>query len=136
MRLRLTLGAGKRVLRPGLAPLAIFLSLLLALLLAAPGARAADSTLPSAGDSAPGAAVAPTLDMDPVGPLGHFAMRLEHEAMSNISMLPDTPGALVRQWRLFGRGGSPFRALVKLRRGVWPRGAPVWPRKRAGRGLA
>src|SRR4051794_15267268 len=114
MRLRLTVSTGGRVLRSGPALFAIFLSLLLALLLAAPGARAADPTLSSAENPAPGAAAAPTMDMGPVGPLGHFAMRLEHEAMSDISMLPDTPGALVRQWRSFDRDGSALGALINI----------------------
>ena len=39
--------------------------------------------------------------MGSVGPLGHIAMRLEREAISDISMLPDTPEALARQWRSF-----------------------------------
>ena len=44
----------------------------------------------------------------------HLAMRLEHEAMSDISMLPDTPGALVRQWRSFDRDGSALGALINV----------------------
>ena len=41
-------------------------------------------------------------------------MSLEREAMSDISMLPDTPGALVRQWRSFDRDGSATGALVNI----------------------
>src|SRR4051794_17814357 len=110
MRLRLTLGTGGRVLRSAPALFVIFLLLLPA----APGARAADPTLSSAGDPAPGTAAAPAMDMSPVGPLGHFAMSLEREAMSDISMLPDTPGALVRQWRSFDRDGSALGALINV----------------------
>ena len=54
------------------------------------------------------------MDMSPVGPLGHFAMSLEREAMSDVSMLPDTPGALVRQWRSFDRDGSATGALINV----------------------
>ena len=41
-------------------------------------------------------------------------MSLEREAMSDISMLPDTPGALVRQWRSFDRDGSALGALINV----------------------
>ena len=41
-------------------------------------------------------------------------MSLEREAMSDISMLPDTPGALVRQWRSFDRDGSATGALINV----------------------
>ena len=52
--------------------------------------------------------------MRSIGPLGHVAMRLEHEAISDISMLPDTPQALARQWRSFDRDGSPVSALINV----------------------
>ena len=64
--------------------------------------------------------------MSSVGPLGHFAMSLEREAMSDVSMLPDTPGALVRQWRSFDRDGSALGALINVgwvAAGGVPRGA-------------
>jgi hypothetical protein len=41
-------------------------------------------------------------------------MRLEDEAMSDVSMLPDTPTALEREWRSFDRHGSAIGALVNL----------------------
>ena len=41
-------------------------------------------------------------------------MSLEREAMSDVSMLPDTPGALVRQWRSFDRDGSALGALINV----------------------
>src|ERR1044071_2439822 len=95
MRLHLALGTGRWGLRSGPALFVIFLLLLSV----APWAHTVDPAPSPAGDPASGAAAAPTMDMGPVGgPLGHLAMRLEHEAMSDISMLPDTPGALVRQW--------------------------------------
>ena len=119
-------------------PVSALLAILLLLLLAASGARAADLTpLP------PATAVrrrpwrprrAPTGAMSSAGPLGHFAMRLEREAMSDISMLPDTPGALVRQWRSFDRNGSALGALINVGwvaaggvpRACWPRRRCVW----------
>src|SRR4051794_6465181 len=105
MQLCLALGAGERVLRS--VPVAFAILLLLSL--AAPGSHAADPTLPeAAAGPAPAVAAAPRADMNSVGPLGHVAMRLEHEAVSDISMLPDTPGALARLWRSFDRDGSPL----------------------------
>ena len=41
-------------------------------------------------------------------------MRLEQEAMSDISMLPDTSEALARQWRSFDRDGSALGALINV----------------------
>src|SRR4051795_13522991 len=100
MRLCLALGAGERVLRSVPAALAI----LLLLVLGAPGSHAADPALPPAtAGSAPAVTAAPPTDMSAAGPLVLLAMRLEREATSDISMLPDTPGALVRQWRSFDR---------------------------------
>ena len=66
--------------------------------------RAADAPpIPTAPDETPataGAAMAST------GWLEDTIMRLEHEAMSDVSMLPDTPSALAREWRSFDRDGS------------------------------
>lgn len=41
-------------------------------------------------------------------------MKLESEAMSDVSMLPDTSAALDREWRSFDRNGSALGALVNL----------------------
>ncbi len=60
------------------------------------------------------AAVAPASDMSSAGWLERIAMKLESEAMSDVSMLPDTPAALVREWRSFDRNGSALGALINL----------------------
>ncbi len=60
---------------------------------------------------APPAAAA---EMSSAGWLEHIAMKLESEAMSDISMLSDTPAALEREWRSFDRNGSALGALVNL----------------------
>ncbi|MGC2414435.1 MAG: mechanosensitive ion channel domain-containing protein [Stellaceae bacterium] len=60
------------------------------------------------------AAVAPASDMSSAGWLERIAMRLESEAMSDVSMLPDTPAALVREWRSFDKNGSALGALINL----------------------
>jgi small-conductance mechanosensitive channel len=41
-------------------------------------------------------------------------IHLEGEAASDIGMLPDTPGAIVREWRTFDQNGSAFGALVNV----------------------
>ena len=41
-------------------------------------------------------------------------MGLEHEAISDVSMLPDTPSALEREWRSLDRNGSALGALIGL----------------------
>jgi len=91
-----------------LAMLALSLALPLALI-AVPG-RAADT--PAA---PPAAAATPApAEMSSAGWLEHIAMKLEQEAMSDISMLPDLPAALEREWRSFDRNGSALGALVGL----------------------
>ncbi len=64
----------------------------------------------------PAATAAPAMPapMSSVGWLEHIAMKLESEAMSDISMLPDTPAALEREWRSFDKNGSALGALVNL----------------------
>src|SRR5439155_415505 len=52
--------------------------------------------------------------MSSAGWLQNVFMKLEHEAMSDVSMLPDTPGALAREWRTFDRDGSATGALINL----------------------
>jgi moderate conductance mechanosensitive channel len=75
---------------------------------ATPG-RAADATAVAAAPSPAAAA-----EMSSAGWLEHIAMKLEKEAMSDISMLPDTPAALAREWRSFDRDGSASGALINL----------------------
>jgi small-conductance mechanosensitive channel len=53
-------------------------------------------------------------EMSSAGWLEHIAMRLESEAMSDVSMLPDTGAALVREWRSFDRNGSALGTLVNF----------------------
>src|SRR5216684_2999777 len=70
---------------------------------------------PSWADDAPAAPAAPAGDMmSSAGWLAHVAMKLEHEAMSDVSMLPDTGAALAREWRSFDRDGSALGALINF----------------------
>src|SRR5438034_6367059 len=75
--------------------------------------QAADAPppIPAAPTDTPAAAAA---IMASTGWLEHTIMRLEHEAASDLSMLPDTPSALEREWRSFDRDGSAIGALVNL----------------------
>jgi moderate conductance mechanosensitive channel len=69
-------------------------------------ARAADTPPPSA---------APAMgDMNSAGWLERVIVQLETEAISDVSMLPDTPSALEREWRSFDRNGSASGALVDV----------------------
>ena len=69
-------------------------------------ARAADAPSPSA---------PPAMgDMNSAGWLEHVLVQLENEAMSDVSMLPDTPSALEREWRSFDRNGAADGALVSV----------------------
>src|SRR5229473_2431767 len=73
-------------------------------------ARAADApALPSAPEAA-----APSMggEMSSAGWVEHIAMKLESEAMSDVSMLPDTTDALAREWRSFDKNGSARGALI------------------------
>jgi len=89
-------------LRAGCAGLVLFL---LSLLLAVP-ARAAEAP----------AAPPPAMDnmMSSQGWLQEIVLKLEDEAIDDIAMLPETPGALVREWRSFDRQGTALGALVNL----------------------
>jgi moderate conductance mechanosensitive channel len=78
--------------------------------LAAPTARAADSSAAAA--EAP--AESGEMTAGPAGWLEHIIMGLEHEAISDVSMLPDTPSALEREWRSLDRNGSALGALIGL----------------------
>src|SRR5260370_29343313 len=75
------------------------------------GGRGAPPPTPAAPADTPAAAGA---IMASTGWLEDTIMRLEHEAGSDISMLPDTPSALAREWRSFDRNGSAIGALVNL----------------------
>ena len=80
---------------------------------AAPGQAADAPPIPSAPQSAP-ATPAPAGGMNGAGWFEHIMMQLEGEAISDVSMLPDTPEALSREWRSFDRNGSALGALVDL----------------------
>src|ERR1051325_9569975 len=99
MRLRLTRLSGA-VLRP-----CIVIAMLFALLLACGSAPAADPPIADPPAAAPAPASPPAMDsmMSSAGWLQQILVRLENEATSDIMMLPDTPGALGREWRSFAR---------------------------------
>src|SRR4051794_16027304 len=109
MRLRLTRLPGA-AFRSCAAPAMLF-----ALLLCSGSASAAD---PPAGAPAPAPAPLQAAAMDnamsSAGWLQQILVRLENEATSDTSMLPDTPGALAREWRSFARDGSAMTALVNV----------------------
>jgi small-conductance mechanosensitive channel len=88
--------------RAGCSGLVLFL---LSLLLAVPASAA----------EAP-AAPPPAMDnmMSSQGWLQEIVIKLEDEAIDDVHMLPETPGALAREWRSFDRQGSALGALVNL----------------------
>src|SRR6266446_1413064 len=63
---------------------------------------------------APTAAPAIGSEMSSAGWVEHIAMKLEREAMSDVSMLPDTSAALAREWRSFDKNGSALGALINF----------------------
>jgi len=93
---------GRRALRAGCSGLVLFLWLLLSV---AP-ARGADAST----------AAPPAMDnmMSSQGWLQQIVIKLEDEAIDDIRMLPETPGALAREWRSFDRQGSALGVLVDL----------------------
>jgi small-conductance mechanosensitive channel len=93
---------GRGALQGGCSILVLFLWLLL-------------SVAPARGAEAP-AAVPPAMDnmMNSQGWLQQIVLKLEDEAIEDIHMLPETPGALAREWRSFDRKGSAIGALVNL----------------------
>src|SRR5438876_998531 len=110
MRLRLAgLAGGVRSGRRLLA------SVLLGLLLIA-GAVSAIGSAQAAEAPAASPAAAPAMDnaMSSAGWLQNVFLQLEREAMSDVSMLPDTPGAVAREWRTFDRDGSALGALINV----------------------
>src|SRR6202030_892515 len=52
--------------------------------------------------------------MASAGWLEDTIMRLEHDAGSDLSILPDTPSALAREWRSCDRDGSAVGALANV----------------------
>jgi small-conductance mechanosensitive channel len=73
------------------------------------------SLVPARGAEAP-AGAPPAMDnmMSSQGWLQQVVIRLEDEAIDDIRMLPDTPGALAREWRSFDRRGSALGTLFDL----------------------
>src|SRR3982074_155655 len=108
MRLRLT-GLEGKALRRRLRLLPFLILLTVAVLSATASAADAPPT-PPATEAAPAASAGMT--MNSAGWLEHIVVGLEREAMSDISMLPDTPSALAREWRSFDRDGSALGALI------------------------
>jgi moderate conductance mechanosensitive channel len=53
-------------------------------------------------------------EMSSAGWAEQIAMKLEREAVSDVSMLPDTSDALAREWRSFDRDGSALGALINF----------------------
>ena len=80
--------------------------ILCALLTAMPGSMAEAAAAPS-----PSAAGGMDNAMSSSGWLQQVFIQLEDEATSDVGMLPDTPGAIAREWRTFDRHGSALGAL-------------------------
>jgi len=102
MRLTMDGALGLGALRAGCSGLVLFLCLLL-------------SVAPARSAGAP-AATPPAMDnmMSSQGWLQQIVIKLEDEAIDDIHMLPETPGALAREWRSFDRQGSAVGALVNF----------------------
>jgi small-conductance mechanosensitive channel len=108
MRLRLN-ELGAEALRRGLRPI-----LLIALAWAAAftaNAQSAESSAAQPAAQAPPSSASET-NMNAAGSLEHIVMGLEREAISDVTMLPDTPSALAREWRSFDRNGSALGTLI------------------------
>jgi small-conductance mechanosensitive channel len=82
------------------------------------------------------AAAAPAAEMSSAGWLENIAMKLEKEAMSDVSMLPDAPAALGREWRAFDRDGSALGALVNLGWVVLAAAIALFAEKAVARGFS
>jgi len=102
MRLTMDGALGLGTLRAGCSGLVLLLCLLL-------------SVAPARSAGAP-AATPPAMDnmMSSQGWLQQIVIKLEDEAIDDIHMLPETPGALAREWRSFDRQGSAVGALVNF----------------------
>ena len=92
------------------------------------------------GAEAPPPDPAPTsagdMNMSSAGWLERIIVQLETEAVSDISMLPDTPSALEREWRSFDRNGSPLGALTDLGWVVLVAGIGIAIERLVARGLS
>ena len=100
-----------------------------------PTARAADAPpIPPAADAA--AAAGGEMSMNSAGWLGRIIVDLEREARSDISMLPDTPSALEREWRSFDRNGSALGALIGVGWVVLAAAIALFAERLVGRGLS
>src|SRR5215469_12876455 len=102
MRLTMDSARGRSALRAGCADLVLFLCLLLSVALAR-GAEEPTATPPAMDNM-----------MSSQGWLQQIVIRLEDEAINDTQMLPETPGALAREWRSFDRQGSALGAFVNL----------------------
>jgi moderate conductance mechanosensitive channel len=69
---------------------------------------------PAAATSAPATATAADDAMNSPGMLPQVFMQLEDEATSDVGMLPDTPGAIEREWQTFDKNGSSLGALINV----------------------
>jgi small-conductance mechanosensitive channel len=109
MRLRFEDGGG------GLRYAAPLIWLVLLAWLALPAVVARADEVPAAKPPAV-AAAAPAMDnaMSSAGWIQQVFIKLEREAVSDVSMLPDTPAAIGREWRSFDRNGSALGALASL----------------------
>src|SRR5712692_7532515 len=118
----------------------IWLAILALVLGPAVTARAADAPpmppAPEAAAAAVPAASAMGREMSSAGWVEHIAMKLESEAMSDISMLPDTTAALAREWRSFDRDGSALGALINLGWVVLAGGIALLAERGVARGLS
>src|SRR3982075_2556092 len=133
MRLRLT-GLDGKALRRRLRLLP-FLVLLAAVAVLSATASAADAPpTPPATEAAPAAGAGMT--MNSAGWLEHIVVGLEREAMSDISMLPDTPSALAREWQSFDRDGSAMGALIGVGWVVLAAGIALFAERLASHGLS
>jgi moderate conductance mechanosensitive channel len=79
--------------------------------MAGPAAKAPGAPVAAATKAAPAQADAA---MNAPGMLPQIFMQLEDEATSDIGMLPETPGAIEREWQTFDRNGSSLGALVNV----------------------
>src|SRR5437762_1886711 len=96
-----------RVWRRGLGIAVLLIACLICL-----GPIRADEQPAAAAD--PPAADSPMSDMHSAGWLERIVMQLENEAVSDVSMAPDTGAALVREWRSLSRDGSSLGALISV----------------------
>src|SRR5438132_5857070 len=123
MRLRFKGVEGAFGLRRGL----IWLAILASLLVPAATGQAADAS-----------ATAPAMggEMSSGGWVEHIAMKLESEAMSDVSMLPDTSAALAREWRSFDKNGSALGALINFGWVALAAGIALLAERSVARGLS